>query len=104
MPGGSFRYEKFTRRAQEWAIVGVATVRDLDAAVTRIGLVNLGSTPLRAHRVEAALAAGADPVTAAAHVVDDVAPSADTVASVEFRRHLAADPGPTDPARDCGWT
>jgi aerobic carbon-monoxide dehydrogenase medium subunit len=85
----TFRYEKFTRRAQEWAIVGVATVRDLDAETTRIGLVNLGPTPLRAHQVEAALAAGADPAVAAARVIDDVAPSADTVASAEFRRHLA---------------
>lgn len=87
--GRSFRYEKFTRRAQEWAIIGVATVRDELTGVTRIGLVNAGPTPLRATRVEAAVASGAPPATAAREVVRDMQPSADAVASIDYRRHLA---------------
>ena len=46
-------YETFTRRANDWAIVGVAVV---DGGV---GLVDMGPTPLRASATEAALAGGA---------------------------------------------
>ncbi len=53
-------YEKFTRRANDWAIVGVAVVDG------RVGLVNMGSTPLRAAATEAALAEGASIADAAA--------------------------------------
>ena len=49
-PGWAF--EKFNRRAQDWAIVGVAAVGGDDPGVA---LVNMGSTPLRATAVEAAL-------------------------------------------------
>jgi hypothetical protein len=56
------RYEKFNRVAQAWSIVAVAAVvrrEDGHIAEARIGLTNMGSTPLRASAVEAALA-GAD--------------------------------------------
>ena len=53
-------YEKFTRRANDWAIVGVATVAG------RVALANMGSTPLRATAIEAALADGASLADAAA--------------------------------------
>jgi carbon-monoxide dehydrogenase medium subunit len=46
-------YQKFTRRANDWAIVAVATVAD------RVALANMGNRPLRAGATEAALAAGA---------------------------------------------
>ena len=84
-----FRYEKFTRRAQEWAVLGVATIRDDRTGNTRVGLVNAGPTPLRAAHVEAAVAAHESPRAAALEVVHDIQPSADAVASVEYRRHLA---------------
>ncbi|HEY9389841.1 MAG TPA: xanthine dehydrogenase family protein subunit M [Mycobacteriales bacterium] len=85
----SWRYEKFTRRAQEWAVLGVVVVRDDQTGQVRVGLVNAGSTPLRAHTVEAALAGGADAATAARQVAEDMHPSADVAASAEYRRHLA---------------
>ena len=84
-----FRYEKFTRRAQEWAVLGVVTIRDDRTGNTRVGLVNAGPTPLRAAHVEAAVAAHESPRAAALEVVHDMQPSADAVASVEYRRHLA---------------
>ena len=79
-------FQKFNRRAQDWAIVGVAAVHD---GTTGIGLVNMGSTPLRAGAVESALASGASATEAAAHASDGLEPPADLNASVEYRRHLA---------------
>ena len=48
-PGG-FAYEKFNRRAQDWATVGAVAVRTNGAM--HVALVNMGSTPLRAPAVE----------------------------------------------------
>lgn len=76
-------YEKFTRRANDWAIVGVAVVAG------RVGLVNMGSTPLRAPATEAALASGASIADAAALADQDTDPPADLAATTEYRRHLA---------------
>ena len=50
--GAGWAFEKFNRRAQDWAIVGVAAV---GGASPGVALVNMGSTPLRASAVEAAL-------------------------------------------------
>ncbi len=82
-----FAFEKFNRRAQDFAIVGVVAAR-LDGE-TRVGLVNMGSTPLRARGVERALAEGASPADAAGHAAEDTEPGGDLNASVEFREHLA---------------
>lgn len=76
-------YEKFTRRANDWAIVAVAVVDG------RVGLVNMGSTPLRARATEAALADGASIEDAAALADQGTEPPADTAATPEYRRHLA---------------
>jgi carbon-monoxide dehydrogenase medium subunit len=84
--GAGWSFQKFNRRAQDWAIVGVAAVHD---GSTGIGLVNMGSTPLRAGAVESALASGASAVEAATHASDGLDPPADLNASVEYRRHLA---------------
>ncbi len=86
-------YLKFTRRAQDWAIVGVAAVVERangKIGAARIGLTNMGSKPLRAATVESALAgAGADAIAGAArHAVDGTSPPSDTNASAEYRRHL----------------
>ncbi len=54
-----------------------------------VALVNMGSTPLRASAVEAALRGGASPSDAAAHAGDDTEPPSDLNASPEYRRHLA---------------
>jgi carbon-monoxide dehydrogenase medium subunit len=85
-PGG-WSFQKFNRRAQDWAIVGVAAVKSNGS--TGIALVNMGSTPLRATAVEQALASGASASDAAAHAADGLDPPADLNASVEYRKHLA---------------
>lgn len=84
--GAGWSFQKFNRRAQDWAIVGVAAVRN---GTTGIALVNMGSTPLRASAVEAALAAGASDAEAAEHAADGLEPPEDLNASVEYRQHLA---------------
>ncbi|MDX6439370.1 MAG: aerobic carbon-monoxide dehydrogenase medium subunit [Gaiellaceae bacterium] len=83
-------YLKYTRRAQDWATVGVAAlVRRDNGSVdeARIALTNMGATPVRAAAVEQALVAGeANP---AAYMADGTDPPTDTSASAEFRSHLA---------------
>lgn len=76
-------YEKFTHRANDWAIVAVAVVDG------RVGLVNMGPTPLRASATEAALADGASIEEAAAVADVGTEPPADIAATPEYRRHLA---------------
>jgi carbon-monoxide dehydrogenase medium subunit len=87
-------YKKFSRRSQDWAIVGVAAVVErnngsIDSA--RIGLTSMGSTPIRARAVEEALSgASADDLADAAGAADEgTEPGSDDAASAEFRRHLA---------------
>src|SRR5262245_57003871 len=85
-PNG-FAYEKFNRRAQDWAIVGAVAARVNGG--TNVALVNMGSTPLRASAVEAALAQGANATDAAAHAAEGTEPTQDLNASPEYREHLA---------------
>jgi carbon-monoxide dehydrogenase medium subunit len=84
--GEGWAFEKFNKRAQDWAIVGVAAVGGDRPGV---GLVNMGPTPVRARAVEDAVRSGADPATAAELADADADPSSDLNATVDFRRHLA---------------
>lgn len=84
--GAGWSFQKFNRRAQDWAIVGVAAVRGERPG---IGLINMGPTPLRATAVEDALAGGASAADAAAHAADGLDPPKDLNATPEYRRHLA---------------
>ncbi|WP_320776477.1 xanthine dehydrogenase family protein subunit M [Streptomyces sp. CRN 30] len=93
--GWGFHYEKFQRAAQSWAVVGVAAlVRRGNGAIAeaRIGLVNMGATPLRATAAEEALS-GAGDVRAVARAAESAAigtvPAQDVSASPEYRAHLA---------------
>jgi carbon-monoxide dehydrogenase medium subunit len=87
--GAGWSYQKFNRRAQDWAIVGVAVVGGNGHGPTAVSLVNMGSTPLRAGATEAALAGGATAADAAAQADQGTEPTADVNASEEYRRHLA---------------
>ena len=89
------RYEKFNRVAQAWAIVGVATAVRLEGgaiAEARIGLTNMGSTPVRPAAVEAALVGASDRaavVAACASVADGLNPPSDLGGQADYRAHLA---------------
>ncbi len=89
-------YEKFQRVAQAWSIVGVAAaVRREDGRIAeaRIGLTNMGPTPLRATAAEQALAgveASAEAIGAAAQrAAEGTSPSSDLNAQADYREHLA---------------
>ncbi len=94
--GWGFHYEKFHRTAQAWAIVGVAClVHRSNGEVTeaRVGLTNMGSTPVRASAVEAAVAGtAADRAAlraAAENAAEGTSPPSDLHGSADYRRHLA---------------
>jgi len=83
-PGAvGWSFQKFTKRAIDWAIVGVAVQGD------RVALVNMSDVPLRATAVERALAEGASPRDAAAHAAEGTRPASDLAASRPYREHLA---------------
>ncbi len=82
----SYSFQKFNRRAQDWAIVGVVAVRN---GTTNIGYVNMGVTPLRATAVEQQLASGASDDDAAAAAAAGLTPPSDINGSSEYRAHLA---------------
>jgi aerobic carbon-monoxide dehydrogenase medium subunit len=96
LDGYGHAYQKFTRRAEDWAMAGVcAVVKISDGTVedARVGLTNLGSVPLRATAVEEALRgqpATAESFAAAAeHAADGTRPPSDLNASTEYKQHLA---------------
>ena len=96
-PEWGFRYEKLHRVAQAWAIVGVAAAVRRDngsIAEARIGLTNMGRTPLRAEAVEQALAGtGASDDAALAQAAERAAegtsPPSDLSGDADYRRHVA---------------
>jgi aerobic carbon-monoxide dehydrogenase medium subunit len=92
--GAGWSYKKFNRRAQDWAVVGAAAVVERSngsIGSARIGLTNMGSTPVRATAAENALSgASTDSVAEATRSADEgTSPSSDIAASAEYRRHLA---------------
>lgn len=94
MEGFGWGYEKFTRRAEDWAMVGVAALvkGNGSAEDVRVGLTHMSSTALRATTVEDALEGQglADAIAAAAeHAGDNTDPPGDLNATAEYKTHLA---------------
>ena len=94
--GWDYGYQKFNRRREDWAMVAVsALVRRSGDSVeeVRIGLTNMGTTPLRAKAVEEALRGqplNEESITAAAeHAADGTDPPSDLNATADYKRHLA---------------
>jgi aerobic carbon-monoxide dehydrogenase medium subunit len=90
----SWRYEKFSRVAQAWAIVGsLALVKRSNGTIedARVGLTHMATVPLRATAVEQALAgATVDAIASAAEAAaEGTSPSSDLNATTEYREHLA---------------
>jgi aerobic carbon-monoxide dehydrogenase medium subunit len=94
--GWRHHYEKFNRTAQAWSMVAVAVALKLDGGTiteARVGLTNMGTTPIRATGVERALVgrpAGEDSARAAAqHATEGTAAPSDADAAADYREHLA---------------
>jgi carbon-monoxide dehydrogenase medium subunit len=79
----AWSFQKFNKRAIDFAMVGVAVQG------TSVALINMGSTPPRAAAVESALASGASAADAAAHAADGTSAGSDIHASKAYREHLA---------------
>lgn len=87
-------YEKFVRVSHQWSIIGVAVTLRVDGgsiAEARVGLTNMGSTPLRARAVEAALVgrSAGDLAEACAAAAEGTNPPSDLNGDADYRRHLA---------------
>jgi carbon-monoxide dehydrogenase medium subunit len=86
--GRGWSYVKFHRRAQDWALVGVAMLAQ-NGSGPAIALTNMADRPLRAAGVEEALGGGSDPATAAARAAEGSSPPTDAFGSAEYRQELA---------------
>jgi carbon-monoxide dehydrogenase medium subunit len=82
-PGVPWGYQKFVRRANDWAIVGAAAVAG------RIALANMGPVPVRARAAEDALAGGASVADAAGLAAQGTSPGEDIHADRAYREHLS---------------
>jgi carbon-monoxide dehydrogenase medium subunit len=94
MDGYGFAYEKFTRRSEDWAMVGVcALVKVSDGQIedARVAYTNMAATPVRAEAVEAALRGQtADAIAQAAErAAEGTDPPGDLNATPDYKRHLA---------------
>ncbi len=96
LDGWGFGYQKFNRRSEAWAMVGVSAVVKQTGDIcedVRVGLTNMGSVPIRAAGVEEALRGqplNADTIARAAEqAAEGTDPPADLNASAEYKRHLA---------------
>jgi carbon-monoxide dehydrogenase medium subunit len=97
LDGWGYGYEKFTRRAEDWAMVGVVALvkkgPDGSCEDVRVAFTNMASTPIRAAAVESALRGGglddAALDAAAAKAAEGTDPPADLNASADYKRHLA---------------
>jgi aerobic carbon-monoxide dehydrogenase medium subunit len=94
--GWGGHYEKFTRVAQQWSIVGVAAAVQAEGGritAAKVALTNMGSTAMRASAVERALVgqpATAEAIKAAcAQAAEGTNPPSDTNGDADYRRHLA---------------
>ncbi|MEC7924679.1 MAG: xanthine dehydrogenase family protein subunit M, partial [Actinomycetota bacterium] len=87
LPDAKWSFQKFNRRAQDWAIVGAAIVYGEDYA--GVGLVNMHSVPFRSEAVESALLGGASAEEAADLAADGTEAPTDLNASRDYREHLS---------------
>ena len=85
--GRGWSYVKFHRRAQDWALVGVAALA-ANGTGQAVALTNMADRPIRATGVEEELAGGADPTAAAERAAEGTRPPSDAFASAEYRQEL----------------
>ncbi len=97
LEGYGSSYQKFTRRAEDWSMVGVCALvsraPDGTCADVRIGLTHMSATPLRATAAENALRGGqldeASIAAAAEQAAEGTDPPGDLNATPDYKRHLA---------------
>ncbi|HEY1714704.1 MAG TPA: xanthine dehydrogenase family protein subunit M [Solirubrobacteraceae bacterium] len=95
LEGWGYGHQKFNRRSEDWAMVGVcAVVKASDGGCedVRIGLTHMGSVPLRATAAEEALRGqeltAENIAKAAEQAAEGTNPPTDLNASTEYKHHL----------------
>ncbi len=95
LDGWGYGHQKFNRRSEDWAMVGVcAVVKAVDGVCedVRVGLTHMGTVPLRASACEEALRGkelSAENIAAAAQeAAEGTNPPTDLNASAEYKHHL----------------
>jgi aerobic carbon-monoxide dehydrogenase medium subunit len=94
MDGYGFAYDKFTRRAEDWAMVGVCALVKVNGGQiedARVAFTNMAATPVRATAVEDALRGqGVDAIASASEAAaEGTEPPGDLNATPDYKRHLA---------------
>jgi carbon-monoxide dehydrogenase medium subunit len=96
LEGYGWGYQKFSRRAEDWAMVGVVALVKSSGGTcedVRIGLTHMGTTPLRASAAEDALRGQSlsdESIAAAAEqAAEGTSPPSDLNATTEYKQHLA---------------
>ena len=97
LTGYGHGYKKFSRRSEDWAMVGVCALvkkaGDGTCEDVRIGLTHMAATPLRASAAEDALRGqplDAEHIAAAAErAADGTEPTGDLNATPDYKQHLA---------------
>lgn len=96
LEGYGSAYQKFNRRSEDWAMVGVCAIVKASGGTcedVRIGLTNMASVPLRATAVEEALRgqelSPENIAKAAERAADETHPPSDLNATAEYKQHLA---------------
>ncbi|OLT39475.1 carbon monoxide dehydrogenase [Serinicoccus sp. CNJ-927] len=94
--GWGAHYEKFVRVSHQWAIIGIAAAVRAEGgtiAEAKVGLTNMGATPLRATAVEQALVGKEATEEAIAEVCAQVGegtdPPSDLNGQADYRKHVA---------------
>jgi aerobic carbon-monoxide dehydrogenase medium subunit len=94
MEGYGFAYDKFTRRAEDWAMVGVCALVKVNGGQiedARVAFTNMAARPVRATAVEQALRGqGVDAIASASEAAaEGTDPPGDLNATPDYKRHLA---------------
>jgi carbon-monoxide dehydrogenase medium subunit len=96
LDGFGWGFEKFTRRAEDWAMVGVCALVKSNGGTcedVRIGLTHMGITPIRATAAEEALkgqSLSPESIAAAAdQAAEGTNPPGDLNATPDYKKHLA---------------
>jgi carbon-monoxide dehydrogenase medium subunit len=96
LDGWGYSYQKFNRRSEDWAMVGVCAVVKSSGGTcedVRIGLTNMASVPLRSTAAEDALRgqelSDENIAKAAEQAAEGTNPPADLNATAEYKQHLA---------------
>jgi aerobic carbon-monoxide dehydrogenase medium subunit len=96
MDGYGWGYEKFVRRSEDWAMVGVCALVKSNGGTcedVRVALTHMGQTPLRATATEEALrgqSLSPESIQAAAdQAAEGTDPPGDVNATPDYKRHLA---------------